>query len=91
MTLRIERTITRGIVVIRLIGQLGAEHLEELKTLIIESDRGAVLDLEEVDLIDVQGVRFLVSVQRDGIEVRNVCPYIREWVNRARGDKSEGS
>ena len=88
MTLRIERTVTRGIAVIRLIGQLGVEHLEELKALITESDRGSVLDLEEVDLIDVQGVGFLVSVQRDGIEVRNLSPYIREWVNRVRGDKA---
>lgn len=82
MTLRIERSTNQGTTLIRLIGRLGAEHLGELRAQIAASEFVPVLDLEEVDLVDVEGVRFLVSAQRDGIEVRNACPYIREWMNR---------
>jgi anti-anti-sigma regulatory factor len=87
MTLRIERSTKQETTLIRLIGRLGVEHLEELRTQIADSDLVPVLDLEEVDLIDVEGVRFLISLQKDGIDIRNASPYIREWMNRVRGNK----
>jgi hypothetical protein len=74
--------------VIRLMGRLGVEHLKELRAQIAERSPVPVLDLGEVDLVDVEGIRFLIAVQREGIEVRNAAPYIREWMNRVRGDKS---
>jgi hypothetical protein len=43
------------------------------------------LDLEEVDLVDVEGVRFLNTCETDGIPVLHCSPYIREWMSRERG------
>lgn len=88
MTLRIEQATRQGMTSIRLIGRLGAEHLGELRAQIANCESVPVLDLEEVDLVDVDGVRFLVSVQKDGVDVRNASLYIREWMTRVRGDKS---
>lgn len=88
MTLRIERAALQETTLVRLIGRLGAEHLQEVRTQIYATDRTPVLDLEEVDLVDVEGVRLLVSLQREGVEIRNASPYIREWMSRVRGDKS---
>lgn len=88
MTLRIERGIQEGRTVIRLIGRVGVEHLEELKSQISASVSTPILDLEEVNLVDVETVRFLVSLGRSGTEVRNASPYIREWMSRIRGEKS---
>ena len=85
MTLRIERVPDGPTTTIRLIGRIRAEHLEELKA---EIDRGrprVVLDLEEVGLVDVEGVRFLNACQAEGIQVLNCSPYIREWMLRERG------
>ena len=85
MTLRIERVPDGPTTTIRLIGRIRAEHLEELKA---EIDRGrprVVLDLEEVGLVDVEGVRFLNACEAEGISVLHCSPYIREWVLRERG------
>ena len=65
MTLRIERSSEQGTMLIRLIGRLGAEHLGEVRAQIANSEVRPVLDLEEVDLVDVEAVRFLVSAQRE--------------------------
>ncbi len=43
------------------------------------------LDLEEVDLVDVDGVRFLNACESAGISVFQCSPYIREWMQRERG------
>jgi len=51
--------------------RFGAEHLGEVKSQIVSSERIPGLDLEEVDLADREAVRFLVSVKKDGIEARN--------------------
>ena len=85
MTLRTERVPDGPTTTIRLIGRIRAEHLEELKA---EIDRGrprVVLDLEEVGLVDVEGVRFLNACEAEGISVLHCSPYIREWMRRERG------
>jgi hypothetical protein len=41
--------------------------------------------LEEVDLVDVEGVRFLNACEAEGISVLRCPPYIREWMLRERG------
>ena len=42
------------------------------------------LDLEEVDLVDIDGVRFLNECEAAGIPVLQCSPYIREWMQRER-------
>ena len=91
MTLKIERATEKGVTVLRLMGRLGVEHLEELKAQIAASDSSPVLNLEEVNLVDVEAVRCLVLMQRGGIEVRNASPYIREWMNRCEGTNFKGA
>ena len=89
MTLRIERSKGR----IRLSGELRIAHLDQVKTEAEGCESPVVLDLEEVDLIDLEGVRFLNACEAKGIAVLHCSPYIREWMSqeriRARSDKSE--
>jgi anti-anti-sigma regulatory factor len=59
MTLKIERYSEAPSTTIRLIGRAQAEHLAEREKQIRESGSKTVIDLEEVDLVDVQVVRFL--------------------------------
>ena len=42
------------------------------------------LDLEEVDLVDIDGVRFLNECEAAGIPVLQCSPYVREWMQRER-------
>jgi len=59
MTLRIETTPDGPTTRIRLIGRMRVEHLSELEKQIRESESKIVLDLEELNLVDVEAVRFL--------------------------------
>ena len=70
---------------IRLSGQLRSEHLGQLKSEIERGGPNVGLDLEEVDLVDVDGVRFLNECESAGISVFQCSPYIREWMLRERG------
>ena len=51
-----------------------------------DQERGSkiVLDLEEVDLVDVQIVRFLGACEAQGITLLNCSPYIRDWIGKER-------
>ena len=80
MTLRIERSKGR----IRLSGELRIAQLDQVKTEIERCESPVVLDLEEVDLIDLEGVRFLNACEAKGIAVFHCSPYIREWMLQER-------
>ena len=80
MTLKIERFRAR----VRLSGELRSEHLDQVKTELQKCGASAVLDVEEVNLADVDGVRFLNACEAKGISVLHCSPYISEWMLRER-------
>ena len=80
MTLKIER-IRSGI---RLSGEFRSEQLDQVQAEIKLCESPAVLDLEELDLVDVEGVRFLNACEEKGISVLHCSRYIREWMLRER-------
>jgi hypothetical protein len=84
MTLRIERVSEGGKITIRVSGRVGLEYLAELEAEVESLGEGAVLDLEHVTLVDVEGVRFLSDCDARGIELAHCSPYIREWIARER-------
>jgi len=75
-----------GEVVIKLSGQMDAEDLTELETLIAsEADgRRVVLDLRDLTLVDHDAVSFLRRCEADSITLKNCPAYIREWITRDR-------
>jgi hypothetical protein len=80
MTLRIERYSDGLCTTIRLIGRMRAEHLEELKTQIGENGSKIALDLEEVNLVDVDVIRFLGKCQAKGVRLLHCPSYISDWI-----------
>ena len=80
MTLRIELVQGR----IRLSGEFRAEHLEHVKSEIGRCESPVILDLEELDLVDIEVIRFLNLCDLRGISVLNRSPFIREWMLRER-------
>ena len=81
MTLRIERSKGR----IRLSGEFRVGQLDQVKTEIERCASPVILDLEELDLIDLEGVRFLNACEAKGISILHCSPYIREWMLQERG------
>jgi hypothetical protein len=69
---------------IRLIGRMRAEHLSDLEKQIRENESRIVLDLEELDLIDVEAVRFLGICEKQGATLLNCSLYIRDWIGKER-------
>ena len=84
MTLKIERICGKRSTRIRLSGELRSEHLDQVKAEIERGGPRITLDLEEVDLVDVDAVRFLNACEAEGISVLRCSPYIREWMLRER-------
>ena len=84
MTLKIERYSDGYSTTIRLIGRMRVEHLPELERQIRESKSKIVLDLEELNLVDVEAVRFLGSCEAAGVTLLNCSPYIRDWIGKER-------
>ena len=84
MTFRIEKYRDGNITTIRLIGRMRAEHLSELEKQIRESELKIALDLEELDLIDVEAVRFLGMCEAQGVTLLNCSAYIRDWIGKER-------
>jgi hypothetical protein len=85
MTLRIERISGKDKTRIRLSGDFRSEHVGQVKTEIELGGPGVALDLEEVHLVDVEGIRFLNACKAQGIPVLHCSAYIREWMFREQG------
>ena len=82
--LRIETEMDGPQIVLRLIGRVRSDCIEELRQRVQEQASLIVLDLAEVDLVDLDSVRFLRDCQDQKIELRNCAPYILEWIRRER-------
>ena len=68
---KIEKLTEGDTTVLRLVGRINAEHLEELSKLIADAEPNVVkLDLSEVTLVDLDVVRFLGEQER----CPGVCP-----------------
>ena len=84
VTLKIERCWDQRGTTIRLIGRIRAEHLEELEKQMQGSESKIALDLEQVNLVDVQVVRFLGTCEAKGVKLLNCSPYINDWIIKER-------
>ena len=82
MMLKMEKNSTAYDTTIRLSGRLVASHFRSLSEQIDSSPGRIALDLEEVTLVDLDGVQFLAQCETRGIELLHCPPYIREWISR---------
>lgn len=82
MTFKMEKSLEGRKVVIRLVGRVRSEHLEELRGQLGTDASQFVLDLTEVTLVDVDVVRFLGTCECEGVTLLHCSPYIREWILR---------
>ena len=89
MTLRIEKIFGEGKTRIRLSGQLRSENLGQLKAEMDLCEAAVALDLEEVELVDMEGVRSLNECESAGVSILHCSPYIREWMLQERSRKAD--
>ena len=84
MTLKIRQVADKRGIRICLSGQLRSEHLDQLKSEVERGGPTVTLDLEELDLVDIEGVRFLNGCESSGVSILHCSPYIREWMLQER-------
>ena len=89
MTLKIRQVAGKRAMRLCLSGQLRSEHLDQLKSEIERGGTRVTLDLEELDLVDIEGVRFLNACESAGVSILNCSPYIREWMLQERSRPKE--
>ena len=89
--LRITRKVN-GEVVFKVSGQLTAENVAEMETLIAAETKGRriVLDCTDLRSVDGEAVKFLERWEADSIKLKNCGLYIREWIRRERPGKKSG-
>jgi hypothetical protein len=82
--LKIETLSVGHQTILKVIGRLQSENLPELAAQIDIHGTDGFLDMGEVELVDVEVVRFLIKVESSGTRLGNCPPYIREWMTRER-------
>ena len=89
MTLKIRQVVGKREIRICLSGQLRSEHLDQLQSELELRGPSITLDLEELDLVDIKGVRFLNACESAGVSILHCSPYIKEWMLQERGQPKE--
>jgi anti-anti-sigma regulatory factor len=89
--LRITKKVN-GEVIFKVSGQLTAENVVEMETLIAAEtkSRRIVLDCTDLRSVDGEAVKFLEKWEADSIKLKNCGLYIREWIRRERLERKSG-
>ena len=89
MTLRIQISRKGKLTALTLIGRINAKEVVELERLFDAVGNGDrfVLDLKEVQLVDLDAVRFLAGCEGDSAQLKNIPAYVREWIEKERSQK----
>ena len=79
MVLKIEQTSSNPQRVLKLAGQIGSDDVQMLKAC-IDDDELLALDLSQVQLVNLDAVRFLAALEKRGVELRDCGPHVRAWI-----------
>jgi hypothetical protein len=79
--LKITRSRHFGTTTLALSGRIGSEHVPDLRRCLeTERGEGVVLDLCEVNLVDLDVVRFLVECETQGVRLAHCPAYVHKWM-----------
>lgn len=84
--LRIEKDSDGCVTMLRLSGRIRSSCIASIRKAMNDGCAGKILDLTEVTLVDLEVVRFLISVEDEGTELVRCPPYVREWMLRERAE-----
>ncbi len=88
--LRVEKESDGCITRLLLIGRIQSDAIACIRSVMNDGCARTILNLSEVTLVDIAGVRFLMSCENDGVELAECPPYVREWMLRERAEGAEG-
>jgi hypothetical protein len=83
---RIDRVVGGDSIVLRISGRITNEDLDTLRNVLDAEASAVAIDLENVDLVDREAVKFLAQRELNGTVLRNCSAYVREWVTREQAE-----
>ena len=84
--LRIEKQADGCVTRLRLSGRIQSGDIASVQSALNDGCAQEILDLNEVTLVDLVVVRFLISCEDDGVALVQCPPYIHEWILRERAE-----
>lgn len=87
--LRIERESDARVTRLLLAGRIQSDGIACIRSAINEGCARKILDLSEVTLVDVAVIRFLIGCEKEGVQLAECPPYVREWMIRERAEGAE--
>ena len=85
--LRIEKQSDGSVTRLLLSGRIQSDRITCIQSA-MNDGAPKILDLSEVTLVDLEVVRFLMSCEKEGVELAQCPPYVREWIARERAELS---
>lgn len=87
--LKIEKDCDGSVTRLRLFGRIESDLIASIRSAISDCCAHAhkIMELSEVTLVDLEGVRFLISCEDEGVELVQCPPYVREWIARERAEE----
>jgi hypothetical protein len=70
-------------------GRIQSDRIACIRSALKDACGDKTLDLNEVTLVDVEVVRFLIHCEGEGIRLVQCPPYVREWMVRERTEAAE--
>ena len=84
--LRIEKNSDGCVTRLRLSGRIQSDRIACIRSAMSDGCVHKILDLTDVTLVDIEGVRFLMTSEDDGIQLAQCPAYVREWMVRERDE-----
>jgi hypothetical protein len=88
MSCRIDRVVgADSLIVLSISGRITGQDVDMLRNVLQQEAGPLAIDLENVSLVDGEGVQLLALSEDNGAELKNCPAYIREWVARERAER----
>jgi hypothetical protein len=88
MPFKIEKTLAEDGVLLRLFGRLRSDDVEELRKEVASIRPQVTFDLEDVALVDLEVVKFLLACEVSGVSLIRCSTYVREWIRREKASQT---
>jgi hypothetical protein len=87
--LKIEKETDGCVTKFRLIGRIQADQIASIRSEINGGCPNRILDLNEVTLVDLGVIRFLIHCENTGVNLIQCPAYVREWMLRERAEGAQ--
>jgi hypothetical protein len=89
--LRIEKNGGVCVTKLRLSGRIQSDQIASIRSEMDNDCANNILDLSDVTLVDLGVVRFLISCEDKGVQLKQCPGYIQEWMLRERAESMQSA